>query len=348
MNKIEDTIQEEKIIGKFKPKEKLIEFVGGRGNIQFIANEAVIEGKYLSGLDLEDVKFKLTICNEGTVNFDEVETTRTTEEQRGRLLDVIFEKTISNFNKKMVVTELPFKSVKEFNNKLIDLYLVVEYQTPISKLSSFFDDDIIISDDQDTKLNDLLSLFGDEEVPLEEEIQEVITIENVPQQAVDNTTQQALKDSFGKMKEDKIVELKNRLSFQEKELSKFEYEKKQAEQRIETTKTDIKVLESRITSLKPIEDSNGYYFNVSEQQNEKSSLDEATTKLIFDKISKVKSINAEAFMKLFEDGEYQIRIGQKIDDVVVEVTDYSSIIEDVKKTLRKRNINLRKKFYLKN
>lgn len=335
----------EKVIGQFKPKEKFLEFVGGRGNIQFHADEALIEAKYLSGLDMDGITLKLTICDEGTVNFDEVDTNKTTVDQRERLLDVISEKTISMFNNNMVVTELPFKSVQKIKDKEISLYLAVEYQTPISKLASIFDDDedtIEVSDEQNSKLSDLLSMFDEGEQSLAETLLSSETDEEINREfegesdeEIKSDAQKAMEESFAKMKEEKLNELKNRLDQQTQELKRYQYEKVQAEGKIETAKTDIRVLESRIDSLQPPTEPNGYYFFVSEQLNEKIVLDEATAKLIYDKISKLKSINADAFMKLFEAGEYQIRIGAKSIDVLAEITDYNSLPDDIKSSLQK-------------
>lgn len=335
----------EKVIGQFKPKEKFLEFVGGRGNIQFHADEALIEAKYLSGLDMDGITLKLTICDEGTVNFDEVDTNKTTVEQRERLLDVISEKTISMFNNNMVVTELPFKSVQKIKDKEVSLYLAVEYQTPISKLASIFDDEetIEVSDEQNSKLSDLLSMFDEgEQVVLDEtlvsETDEEIKHES--DEEIKSDGQKAMEASFAKMKEEKLNELKNRLDQQNQELKRYQYEKVQAEGKIETAKTDIRVLESRIDSLQPPTEPNGYYFFVSEQLNEKIVLDEATAKLIYDKVSKLKSINVDVFMKLFEAGEYQIRIGAKNIDVLAEITDYSNLPDDIKLSLQEIGTSL--------
>jgi hypothetical protein len=63
----------EKIIGEFKTDLKFIEFIGTKGKINFISNEALIEGKLLSGLGFEDKTFKLTIYEDSTVDFDDVD-----------------------------------------------------------------------------------------------------------------------------------------------------------------------------------------------------------------------------------------------------------------------------------
>lgn len=334
----------ERKIGKFKTKEKLIEFIGFRGNVNFIANEATIESKYLSGLDLNNIVFKLTICEDNTVDFEEIDTNVTTEEQRQRLLDIMFEKTVVPYNKMMVIKDLPFKSVQKIKDLHIDLYLSIDIPTPILKLASIFEEsELEVSDEQSSKLNDLLSIFGEESLSETSETNEELIreLEGERDEEIKSESQKAMEESFKKMKEEKVVELKKRLEHQEEELKKFLYEKSQAENRIETAKKEIGVLESRIDSLQPIPDPNGYYFFVSERMNEKITLDEQTAKIIFDKVSKVKGINPEAFMKLFEQGEFQIRLGHKVDGQIVEFTDYENLSEDIKKYFIKNNITLR-------
>ena len=348
----------EPVIGDFKPKDKFIEFIGGKGNVNFISNEATIEAKYLSGLDMDGIVFKLTICDEGTVNFDEVDTNQTTKEQRGRLLEIISEKTITPFRKRMVIQELPFQSVKKVNDNSISLYLSVEYQKPIEKLTSLFDDEeteVFISDDQSSKLDALMSMFDDEEPKLaqvlfesetEEELArefegendiEVIATENI-EPVYDYNKQ--MEESFTKMKQEKVEDLTKRLDNKKKELGKFTQDMKLSTKKVGDIEDEIKLLESRLESLQPDPEFTGYYFNVSERLNEKINLEPEIADLIKSKISKVKSINVEPFMKLFEDGEYHIRLGSKSMDVLVEVTDYEKLSEDAQKALSKVGIKL--------
>jgi hypothetical protein len=68
------TENKDKKIGKYKTKTKFIEFVGGKGHVNFISNEAIEEAKHQSGLDLDGVTLKLTICDDDTFDFDEVDT----------------------------------------------------------------------------------------------------------------------------------------------------------------------------------------------------------------------------------------------------------------------------------
>jgi hypothetical protein len=340
MDTIENT---EKTTGSFKPSTKFIEFVGGKGHVNFISNQATLEGKYLSGLDMDDLNFKLTIYEDGTVDFDELNTTRTSENDRERFLNIILDKTLSPYRKRTVVSELPFLSVEKVKDKNVPLYLAVEYTTPIEKLSSLFDDRLLvpneISDDAMDNLNDLLnSWFEDEEFA--KEIEEMINEENsqvvedikgviddtiMKDHDINNNTMEA----FSKMKEDKLNELKSKKTKREEEIMKYSFQISSIEKNLEEAKNDLRVIEGRIDDIQPIDPPNGYYFNVSERQNETVILEPEIEKIIKDKVSKVKGINAEAFMKLFTSGEYHIKIANKTDDGFSLVEDFKEVPSDI-------------------
>ena len=69
-NEVEET--KEPIIGEFKPKRKFLNFISSvnGAKIRFIRDIAFVEGKKLSGM-LDGTIFKITICDEGTIKFEE-------------------------------------------------------------------------------------------------------------------------------------------------------------------------------------------------------------------------------------------------------------------------------------
>lgn len=343
MDTIENT---EKTAGSFTPSTKFIEFVGGKGYINFISNQATIEGKYLSGLGMDDITFKLTIYEDGTVDFDEVDTTKTTEEERERLLNVILDKTLTPYRGRTVVNELSFTSVEKVKDKNVPLYLSVEYVTPIEKLTSLFDDETIeVSDDAMDNLNDLLnSWFEDEEFAkmVEEMVDEENTqvVEDTIMKHHDTNINTQVADSFTKMKEDKLNELKSKKTKREDEINKYTFQISSIEKTLTEAKSDLRVIEGRIDDLQPIEPSNGYYFNVSEKQNETVILEPEIESTIKDKVSKVKGINVEAFMKLFTSGEYHIKISKKTDDGFSLVEDYKNVPSDVLEKLSSLDLSI--------
>ena len=343
MDTIENT---EKTTGTFTPSTKFIEFVGGKGYINFISNQATIEGKCLSGLGMDDINFKLTIYEDDTVDFDEVDTTKTTKDERERLLNVILDKTLTPYRKRTVVSELPFLSIEKVKDKNVPLYLAVEYTTPIEKLTSLFDDETIdISDDAMNNLNDLLnSWFEDEEFA--KEIEEMINEENT--EVIDDTIMKhhdtnintLVEDSFSKMKLDKLNELKSKKTKREDEIMKYSFQISSIEKSLEEAKNDLRVIEGRIDDIQPIEPPIGYYFNVSEKQNETVILEPEIEKIIKDKVSKVKGINTENFMKLFTSGEYHIKISKKTDDGFSLVEDFKDVTSDVLEKLSSLDLSI--------
>lgn len=315
----------EKTTGDFKTKEKFIEFIGARGNINFISKEAMIQGEMLSGLGLENSSFKLTIYDDGTVDFDDVDGQNTSKEKRENLLNIILEKTITPFRKRMVVKEITFTSIQEVKGEKIPLYLAVEYTKPIEKLSSLFDEEVEVSQNQMNKLDEIMSLFDD---IIDEGINEYVEeelVESVEEVKDVMPFANQMKEQFDKLKQEKLESLKSELKLAKENLNKFEKDKAFAESKIIESKSEIRLLESRIDSLNPTIESNGIYFNVSERLNEKIVLDEEIYNTIKSKVDSVKQINSEAFMKLFEDGEFRIKLAKKNQNEFEEINDFKDI-----------------------
>ena len=138
---MEETKQTEEvkeiIIGDLKPKRKFLSFVSAvnGAKIRFIRDIAFVKGEKLSGT-LEGIIFKITICDEGTIKFEEVDTTITDEAQRKRLLDDIDSMEITGYAQKFVVAGIQFADV---NGDLC--YLEVEQKKPIDILKSLFDEE---------------------------------------------------------------------------------------------------------------------------------------------------------------------------------------------------------------
>ena len=100
------------VIGEFKPKRPFLNFVSAVNGVRvrFIRDIAFVKGEKLSGT-LEGVVFKITICDEGTINFEEVDTTITDAAQRKRLLDDIDSMEITGYAQKFVVAGIQFADV---------------------------------------------------------------------------------------------------------------------------------------------------------------------------------------------------------------------------------------------
>lgn len=345
---METTKEKEKSTGDFICKIKFTEFIGGKGFINFISDEATILGKYLSGLSHQDVLFKLKIYSDGTVDFTEVDTEHTSLEERKRLFEIIEEQTISTYRGRTVINELPFTSIEKVKDKTVPLYLAVEIKKPIDKLGDMTNVDLEISDDALCNLDSLFEQWSEEEefIPdptytedeyLEDEKDAILVDQssNTPQ----NEKNTFLEEQFFQIKKTKIEELKDKKLKIEREISKLDYQMSSISKSLNDLRSDLKLTEDRLDSLEPIAPFNGYYFNISERQNEVVKLDPEIEKLIRDKVTKVKSINVDNFMKLFTDGEYRVRLSTKNGDNFKIIEDFKNFEQDILETFSKMQIS---------
>ena len=109
-NKTEEV--KEPIIGEFKPKRKFLSFVSAvnGAKIRFIRDVAFLKGSKLSGM-LEDVVFKITICDEGTINFEEVDTNLCDKAMIKRFITEFDETPTTGYAQKFVLSGFEFTDV---------------------------------------------------------------------------------------------------------------------------------------------------------------------------------------------------------------------------------------------
>jgi len=322
---MEENTQEEKeiVIGNLKPKRKFLNFVSAvnGAKIRFIRDIAFIKGEKLSGV-LEGLIFKITICDEGTIKFEEVDTNQTDDAQRQRLLDDIDSMDVTGYAQKFVVGELEFTDVNGDR-----CYLEVEHEKPIDRFASLlnmFDEEKKKSEEStlsDKGLSILDSLFGDTDDSEEgskiiesEKDAEVFfnAIENPsePNDNLKNAATSYMEEQFRKMNEDKINELKERISKKEEDISKYNRDISFAESKLKTTKEELGVLESRLDSMYPGDEPNGFAFYISEEQKNETGLDE-TTRDIADKIADLMKLKKDVLFDYLTGGFYNIKIAQK-------------------------------------
>src|ERR1035437_934889 len=258
----------EKIIGEFKPKRKFLNFVSAVNGIKirFIRDIAFIKGGKLSGM-LDDAVFKITICDEGTINFEEVDTTLTDKAQRQRLINDIDEIDVTGYAQKFVVAGLEFAD-KDGGR----CYLEVETKKPIDKLKSLFDDKAEVSV---KGLSILDQLFGDSTEPETSEVEAVAepVVEKVEEKSISSSY---MEESFRKMNENKVIELKGRIEDKEKEIQRTKSDISNAEKKLKESSDSLGVLETRLDSMTGTIEPNGYAFYISEEQKNETGLDETT------------------------------------------------------------------------
>ena len=328
---MEETKQTEEvkeiIIGDLKPKRKFLSFVSAvnGARVRFIRDIAFVKGEKLSGT-LEGIIFKITICDEGTINFEEVDTTVTDAAQRKRLLDDIDSMEITGYAQKFVVAGIQFADV---NGDLC--YLEVEQKKPIDILKSLFDEEQKpeLSAKGSSFLDDL---FGSDEpverLDLSEQDAEIFieAIENPaePNEKLKAAAESYMEKQFRIMNEEKVKELKSRVEEKTKEVLTYKRDISQAESKLKLSSEQLGVLETRLESMTPGDEPNGYVFYVSEEQKNELGLDE-TTKHVADKIADLLGLKKEVLFEQLTGGFYKIRIAKK-DDISAKKVEVSKDI----------------------
>jgi hypothetical protein len=303
------------IIGEFKPKRKFLSFVSAvnGAKIRYIRDIAFVKGEKLSGM-LEDAIFKITICDEGTINFEEQEGTNFSDAAMiQRLIDEIDETDVTGYAQKFVVANLEFADIDGKR-----CYLEVENEKPIDKLKSIFEEEDKkmeeIKELSDKGLSVLDMLFGDSDdsEDTEEEVEDIVVVEE-PVQEEKSHTLSFMEESFRKMNEDKVNELKSRIEDHQKEINKFKMDVKQAESKITENKEKLGILETRLDTMQPNEPSNGYVFFVSEEKKHDTGLDESS-RHIADKIADIMKLKKDVLFNMLTEGYNLIKIAKKGSD----------------------------------
>lgn len=315
INKDIETVEEvrEPIIGEFKPKRKFLNFVSAinGAKIRFIRDIAFVKGEKLSGT-LEGVIFKITICDEGTIKFEEMETNRCDKDQIQRLINDIDDTDVTGYAQKFVVAGIEFNDIDGGR-----CYLEVEHKKPIDVLRSFLDEldeskeevkeDVVLSD---KGMSFLDQLFSDKEEITEEIAEEVV------EEKADEVKEEKLsymEEQFRRINEEKIEELKTRIEKKGKEILTYKANLKQTETNIKTANKDLGVLESRLESMFPGEEPNGYVFYISEEQKRSDMELDDKTKEIASKIGKLIGIKEQVLFDFLTGGFYKIKIARKED-----------------------------------
>ena len=309
-NKTEEV--KEPIIGEFKPKRKFLNFVSAvnGAKIRFIRDVAFLKGSKLSGM-LEDVVFKITICDEGTINFEEVDTNLCDKAMIKRFITEFDETPTTGYAQKFVLSGFEFTDVDGKR-----CYLEVEEKKPIDKLKSLFDKPEV----SEKGLSILDQLFGSDE---EESLSEILfksetdeelkrELEGESDEEIKSESLSYMEESFRKMNEGKVIELKSRIEDKQKEIVQCNREISQSEKKLKESTEQLGVLETRLETMSPGDEPNGFVFYVSEEQKNETGLDE-TTKAIADKIADLMSLKKDVLFDYLTGGFYKIKIAKKDD-----------------------------------
>lgn len=349
MQENQNTEEVQEIIGSFKPKRKFLNFVSAvnGARVRFIRDVAFLKGEKLSGV-LEGAIFKITICSQGTINFEEQEGTNLSDSSMiKRLVDEIDSMDVTGYAQKFVVSGIEFNDINGDR-----CYLEVEHQKPIDKLKSLFDEDedkLEVSDKSLSVLDQLFSDDTEEEFDEDHALSEVINhmlddfseediktiidaTENPPSpnENLKNAAQSYMEEQFLKMNRDKVDELRSRIEAGEKESERLRREILQSQDRLKKQVEDLKVLETRLDSFSQNDEPTGYVFYVSEEQKAEEIGLTQETRNIADKIADIIGLKKEVLFKMLTEGHYKIRIAEKSDMTAEKVKMTSEILEKMK------------------
>lgn len=326
---MQEVSTEEVKTGKFKPKRNFLNFISAvnGAKIRFIRDVAFVKGEMLSGV-LEGAIFKISIYPNGTIDFEEQEGTSYSDDAMiQRLIDEIDSTDVTGYAQKFVVNNLEFADIKGER-----CYLEVEHQKPIDKLKSLFDEEekVEVSEKGLSLLNDL---FGSDEEEWDEDhaLSEVMNgmlddlseedvktiveaVENppAPNEKLKEAAESYMEAQFRRMNEEKLIELEYRIEETQKEFLRYQGESKMAEKKAEEKSEQLKVLQSRLESMKPGDQPNGYVFYVSEETKDLEGLDETEAKVAA-KIADIMKLKIDVLTEMLTGGYYKIKIAKKED-----------------------------------
>jgi len=302
----------EPVIGEFKPKRKFLSFVSAVSGkkIRLIRETAFIEGKKLSGM-LEKAKFKITICDEGTINFEEVEGTNLSDTaMRQRLINEIDSTDVSGYAQKFIVAGLDFEDKDGYK-----CFLEVEYVKPYDKLMNLFEEEK--QKEETTELSEKglsfldMLLSGETLENIDKMEDETPAIEVIEEVVVEKPIALTyMEEQFNKMNEDKINELKERIGKTEDDIRKYNADIKHAELNVDKSSEALSILETRLETLVPNATSNGYVFLVSDEQKSEIGLNDSDTELV-GRISDLMKLKKDALIKHLTESFYKISIAKK-------------------------------------
>ncbi len=325
--KVEEKVEEIKeiVIGKFKPKRKFLNFIQGRkGGIRYHTDVAFIKSEELTGT-IEGAIFKVSICDNGTINFEEVDTNFCDDAMVQRFIDDIDSRDVTGYMSKFVVHGVEFQDTDAKN-----IYLEVEHKKPIDQLFSLFDEieetknktEEMQEKMSETGMSILDTLFSDETDVIEKEDNEIEKEDNETKSVVETSetyAQQMMREAFEDMNAEKIQELSDRIDKKEKDITKYKMDINQAERNLKSSSDDLGVLYSRLDNLKPIAQPNGFIFYVSPINKSGVELDD-NLKQVVNKISPLLKLKEDAVIDFLTGGYYTIKIAKKGNSDSVELT----------------------------
>jgi hypothetical protein len=111
------------------------------------------------------------------------------------------------------------------------------------------------------------------------------------------------------MNDSKIIELEYRIEETQKEIIRLRNEAKMAEQKMEEKSEALGILETRLETMKPSDEPNGYVFFVSEEIKDMEGLTEEESKIAL-KIADIMKLKGDVIVTMLTEGYHKIKIAK--------------------------------------
>lgn len=305
--------EQEKKIGEFKTKRNYTNFVSSlRGaKVRLLRKEATFNASDVYGM-LEGVKLKLTICDENTVNIEEVSDTDLTDSgMRKRILDDIDSYETIMYSQKSVIRDIKFS---DMNGD--PCYLGVEYKTPFERmrdltsdtgvsskaksiLDSIFNDDDNSNTDTKPDTSDECKVFDEESNGDSENVGE-------------SESMIMLKEKIEREKKEKKADIINRIEDITNDINMYKTQKKSADAKLDELSGQLSILNSRLDSMDILPEPNGYVFFVSEEKKSDVGITQENRE-IADKIADMIGLKKDALFDRLTGGYYEISLAHQKD-----------------------------------
>ncbi len=321
----ETAVEKVPVIGQYS-LPGVIGFSTLHGVVRVNAEDAYIEGKHFSGM-MDHLVFKLTIRDNETVDFEEMETSETTAEDRGRLLEKFTdsEPIVGKLGGMYNPDEFTFISTVESKlaQKQVPLYLLTKFKTSADRLGDIaYEDNVVVDESAKQSVKDFLNSLDltDEDLPgvtPKEEETPVVEVPLVDEEINDLKVSKEELIEKGIIERDELgnallesnehvkKELNGRIARKEKELE-------ENAKRKEKIAEELTELQNRVKNIDKVAVSNGMLFCVSEEiqdENPDYIFEKDVIAAIENKLKKIPNINSEAFIALFKAGKYIITLG---------------------------------------
>jgi len=282
--------------GQFKTKRQYKNFVTGlKGKVRLLSPVAFLKAEKLS-IMLEGTRFKITLCDNSTIDFVEVDTDNSNQEMIKRFIEEIDGLEVTGYMQKFVINGLEFETE---DGK--PCYLEVEHKKPIEKMFSIFDEKKEISAKGLSILDELFQSESD--------VQPTTQFKEPKKKksSKKSVSSDFMKESFEKMNLEKIQELKERILSKEEEIFKNSVELERCESKNSKLIDELKTLNTRLRSLQPKDEPIGYDFHVSQENKTGIELSESLKEVV-SKISPILKLNEDAVIDILTGGFYTITI----------------------------------------